>query len=223
MTDQLSRLQVLHSVMGKLPSGRQAFANDLMNNFRRFKKLSEKQMEWVEKLIVLATAPPQAASEPLHRQPIPGFKCVEDLLYHAATHIQFPCIRLRTEKGQNIQLRPARSQRGVTVAVGGARGLVLQEILDTSYLRYLPDLTDVLNILHEMAAHPRETVILHGKKYKSCCFCGISLTDPRSIVMGYGPICAENYGLPWGEETLPPVDMNELEQLWEAQEHEAKA
>lgn len=34
-----------------------------------------------------------------------------------------------------------------------------------------------------------------------CCFCGIELTDEgenRSVEVGYGPVCAENNGLPWG-------------------------
>lgn len=219
MSDQLQlpRIKMLHAVLDKLPNGKQAFANDLMNGYRRYGRLSPRQMEWVEKLILLATAPPQAATSEEHSQRIPGFKCVEDLLYHAAAHIQFPCIRLQTEKGQRIQLRPRKGERAVTVHVGDSRGVCRDEVLDTSYLRYLSDLTDVMNTLHEMAAHPLETAILYGKKFKSCCFCGISLTDPRSLVVGYGPICAGNYGLPWGEETLPKVTVEELEQLLEAQ------
>ena len=34
-----------------------------------------------------------------------------------------------------------------------------------------------------------------------CCFCGIELTDEgegRSVEVGYGPVCANNNGLPWG-------------------------
>jgi len=33
------------------------------------------------------------------------------------------------------------------------------------------------------------------------------LTDPRSVSMGYGPVCAENYGLPWGETQVTPPDI----------------
>lgn len=34
-----------------------------------------------------------------------------------------------------------------------------------------------------------------------CCFCGIPLTDDgdnRSVKVGYGPVCAQRYALPWG-------------------------
>jgi hypothetical protein len=35
--------------------------------------------------------------------------------------------------------------------------------------------------------------------YGRCCFCNLHLTDPRSTSMGYGPICAGKYQLPWGD------------------------
>jgi len=38
-----------------------------------------------------------------------------------------------------------------------------------------------------------------GDLYGQCVFCGTRLTDDRSISAGYGPKCAENRGLPWGE------------------------
>lgn len=37
-----------------------------------------------------------------------------------------------------------------------------------------------------------------GDLYHHCIFCGLELTDDRSIAAGYGPTCADNRGLPWG-------------------------
>jgi hypothetical protein len=39
----------------------------------------------------------------------------------------------------------------------------------------------------------------NGKKYSHCCFCGLELTDAPSLAAGYGPICADKWGLPWGD------------------------
>jgi hypothetical protein len=39
----------------------------------------------------------------------------------------------------------------------------------------------------------------NGQKYKHCCFCGLELTDAPSLAAGYGPICADKWGLPWGD------------------------
>lgn len=33
---------------------------------------------------------------------------------------------------------------------------------------------------------------------QNCCFCGRSLLEPDSLTCGYGPTCAEKYGLAWG-------------------------
>lgn len=38
-----------------------------------------------------------------------------------------------------------------------------------------------------------------GKLTGQCVYCAQKLTDERSLSVGYGPTCAENNGLPWGE------------------------
>lgn len=38
-----------------------------------------------------------------------------------------------------------------------------------------------------------------GRLYGICIYCSRDLTDERSIAVGYGPVCASNYDLPWGE------------------------
>lgn len=38
-----------------------------------------------------------------------------------------------------------------------------------------------------------------GRLTGSCVFCSRRLTDERSATVGYGPVCAERVGLPWGE------------------------
>ena len=38
-----------------------------------------------------------------------------------------------------------------------------------------------------------------GRLIGRCCYCNRHLEDERSTLKGYGPICANNYGLPWGE------------------------
>jgi len=37
-----------------------------------------------------------------------------------------------------------------------------------------------------------------GKEIGFCMYCGLMLTDPESRHRGYGPICADHYGLPYG-------------------------
>lgn len=37
----------------------------------------------------------------------------------------------------------------------------------------------------------------HGAQHGKCCFCNRALNTNESVSMGYGPICAEKYNLPW--------------------------
>lgn len=39
----------------------------------------------------------------------------------------------------------------------------------------------------------------HGEQHGNCCFCARELTTDESVANGYGPICAERYGLPWDD------------------------
>jgi hypothetical protein len=36
-----------------------------------------------------------------------------------------------------------------------------------------------------------------GRITGNCCFCKLALSDPRSTALGYGPVCAEQWKLPW--------------------------
>jgi hypothetical protein len=57
----------------------------------------------------------------------------------------------------------------------------------------------ILETLGKIESDPSGFAAEYGKKSGSCCFCGIQLTDPRSLNVGYGPVCADHYGLPWGD------------------------
>lgn len=43
-----------------------------------------------------------------------------------------------------------------------------------------------------------EEAAAHGHAHGNCVFCSRDLTDERSTTVGYGPVCAERYSLPWG-------------------------
>lgn len=53
-------------------------------------------------------------------------------------------------------------------------------------------------LLTAFAANPAEVGAAYGKKTGRCCYCGRHLETKESVAVGYGPICAEKFGLPWG-------------------------
>ena len=40
----------------------------------------------------------------------------------------------------------------------------------------------------------------YGRLTGNCCFCNSGLKTPESTEAGYGPTCADNWGLPWGNK-----------------------
>jgi len=65
----------------------------------------------------------------------------------------------------------------------------------------LPDgQTDTIkNLLKAFDANPTIAAKLYGHQTGSCMFCARKLTNPQSVTVGYGPICAANYNLPHGD------------------------
>ena len=69
--------------------------------------------------------------------------------------------------------------------------------------KYNNKLTDdqkniLTQLLKDFAADPTGTVAKYGKLANRCCFCSKELTDPKSVSVGYGPVCAKHYGFAWG-------------------------
>lgn len=52
-------------------------------------------------------------------------------------------------------------------------------------------------MLEQIEKDPIAAATLSGKLTSCCSFCSKQLTDERSVVLGYGPVCAEHWGLPW--------------------------
>lgn len=58
---------------------------------------------------------------------------------------------------------------------------------------------DAVSLLRRLLADPVAAVSDYGRRTGDCCCCHRELTDERSLLVGYGPVCATRWGLPWGE------------------------
>lgn len=55
-----------------------------------------------------------------------------------------------------------------------------------------------MRLLSADTAISAEEAAKFGHLYGQCVFCSRTLTDERSIEVGYGPVCADHHALPWG-------------------------
>jgi len=54
----------------------------------------------------------------------------------------------------------------------------------------------VIDLLTRLAADPVAVAVEYGKLTGNCSFCETQLTDPQSVALGYGPVCAKHWHLP---------------------------
>jgi hypothetical protein len=121
----------------------------------------------------------------------------------AGQHLKAPRITLALDDGTPVTVR--LMTRGSHV---GAINVQTGGYYDgTWYGRVEPDgtlissrfMTDAVRaLLTELATDPVAAAKRFAALTGNCCFCNRELTDDRSTSVGYGPICAGHYGLPWG-------------------------
>lgn len=78
-------------------------------------------------------------------------------------------------------------------------GLIDSNAGTFTYNGLCPDV--VVHFVRKVAEDPEAAAVENGLLTGNCCFCAAGLTDHRSTSVGYGPICAQRYALPWSEET----------------------
>lgn len=192
--------RILQDIVNADPSN--GFAHDLL--FAPY-GWTPKQRDWA---IVLAQEWLDRQAKPERREEgenIENFDRILDLLRTAqASGLKWPKIRLETSQGQRLVLSLAgpnsRHQGQIMVTDGGSYGNNVYfgriDLAGQFVGRDAPE--DVIEALQQLACDPAARASLHGLQTGHCCFCGLELTDGRSVSVGYGPICADKYGLPWG-------------------------
>lgn len=181
---------------------RSEFACDLVRKGRRY-GLSPKQSAWVHILVVEAETQREA---PTASAPLPRLRAMID---KAAMTLRYPKVNFTTEQGARIRLSRAgdraRTPGVVNITDGKPYGeSVLYGRIDIDGMlipaRGMTD--DVQAFLVAFDADPAATAKAYGLRTGNCCFCNRELTDGRSVAMGYGPVCAGHYSLPWGDDRV---------------------
>ena len=196
---------ILREQLSKLPAKDQDFAASLLDQLERKGKLSDKQWFWVDTLAARIGAGP---AEPVTLD-VGDFAGVIALFAKAKQHLKYPRVRLQLPDGRPLVLTlagPGSSRAGWVTMTDGRpfgenlfygrvspagdweMGQAIDEIIGDA----------VAELLHRLAADPEQVASSYGKLTGCCCFCTSQLSDPKSTAVGYGPVCAKRWGLPWG-------------------------
>lgn len=148
-------------------------------------------------MTLVPMAPPKPTAE------VGQLQGLIELFSKAAKHLKKPSIVLKLPSGQSIKLK-ADYGGGIAIYTEGGYGSFVGKVSDVGqytgsakpYVQAYQ--AETVEMLKALAADPAGVAAAYGKLTSACCFCRIPLTDPRSLGVGYGPICADHYGLPWG-------------------------
>lgn len=183
------------------------FAASLLQSQRGRRGLSGAQTQWALKLAEDFNPTSQAPVAPTATRELPTFAGL--LAWFQATGNKTPTIILDIDgKTFKLAMKDGRSRKyngQIMIDDGKPYGS------STYYGRIATDGTGyimgnapawVTERLAKWNADPKsifDEARAHGRKYYNCCFCRKDLTTGASKTAGYGPVCADKWGLPWGE------------------------
>jgi hypothetical protein len=197
------------------------FAESLAGQFQARGSLSEKQLFWVGELTrrAQAVAAPRAQATMSTPAPTPAAPVAKEFLQILALFASAgsrAAIVFNTDtvnqipQGTEFRLSVAgeRSQQpgsiNVTDAASGFADRTWYGRITTKAVWQPSRKLDTATIaaveaaLTTFNADPAAAAAHYGHGTNHCCFCRRELTDERSVSVGYGPQCADKFGLPWG-------------------------
>lgn len=205
--DSLLVQEVINTVIPAVKPGHgyRDFLESVIGQFRTRGKLSDAQRE---KLRAAVDRQRAYAAAPKPREPEPseptvssaGVLNTQALLVKAREHKVWPSISLG-----DILLTLA----GPTAKVPGSVNVLSSDRstwfgrLHEGKFTWSRDVdqdrrNEIGDRIDAFGLDPAGVAAVEGREKGACCFCQQTLTDGRSLDVGYGPVCAANYGLPWG-------------------------
>lgn len=200
--EYLTSMKDLEEVKDALPLKDKAFAESLIQQLYEVGTLSFKQWEWVETLVNRVKG-----AEPIYWD----FAPIQVMFRLASANggLKRPKIRLLSEEGTFVQLTffPDRDgSKNLEIHTGGWAGHGTRKfagwIFEDKIIPYKAERLneDIKNVIQNLALDPLGCAKAMAARLGACMYCGSRLTDAESKGKGYGPICAENYELPWGQK-----------------------
>ena len=217
-TSNLSDVEAIQLVRKTNPRAG-SFAHSLLGQYDAKRPYSNVQWSWVHKMALDNQPKPQEQSTPTG--PAISLPRIIQLFNAAREHIKRPEMKfeLKTTDDFEFPLRINSAAAGRfpgCVHVGqGKPGLPYYGRINADGTfepgkdANRPEFKLVMELLNCMNLDPAKAAAEYGRRTGRCCFCGMYLTDDRSVGVGYGPVCAKNYGLKeeWkaGADLLPPL------------------
>jgi len=191
--------QIVLQAGGNLDS----FFVELAEEYHEQGELSGRQLPYLHKGALVANGEWKTAlSDNRSESAVEGFDAIIGHFDSAHENgLKYPSITIQSEApdpGLRMYRAGHKSSRPGSVAVTDADGETFWGRIrrdGTFHSRdAAPDWAE--GVLRDFAEDPDGMARLEGRQSGECCFCDRKLTESGSVEVGYGPVCAGNFGLP---------------------------
>lgn len=202
--DMSNSVLTLASIRSKLSDRDLAFADSLVSQYEARGRLSDKQMFYVNKLIAsVASGEAREAREAPAGSSDVSFVKLAEMFDKAAAELTRPRVMFAADGVGEFQVRRAgdnsRNPGYLYVTFDGEYvGKIEPLVKGARFYATRECPAAVVQSLTKFNSDPVKAAVAYGQATGNCCFCARKLDDPRSVEVGYGPICADRFGLPWG-------------------------
>lgn len=215
-------IEILKISVSKLTAKDQVFANSMLAQFEKKGYLSDKQLKWV--MILADWASKGYPVDHKENGQIGGtvatvdgtlgnFKTIIDLMLVARQWIKHPKIKLTTETGGMVALALMGDASKYPGSIAVTDGLPFSKSKFYGWITPEGEWTShsqasaaVSEVVVNLAKDPTAAAVEHGHSTGKCCFCNRVIKDAEAKAVGYGPMCADAYGLPFGASGSQQVE-----------------
>lgn len=171
------------------------FACSLIGSLNRYGRLTDNQLACVERNIARDAARPALMDARLAAAPEVSILAIETAFANAkAAGVGRPALTFAVFKFKPAP-KSGRNPGAVYVTdkdTGGYLGMAKEG----KFLHSRDCPPDAVPAILATCADPFNAALAYGKQFGVCACCSRTLTDPKSIARGIGPVCATYYG--WG-------------------------
>lgn len=170
------------------------FARSMQDAVAKFGSLTDGQLAAIQRIIASSEARKAAAVERIAAAPVVDTTKLENA-FNTARANELKAPRIRVGKLVFSLAKETSANAGaVYVKESGADGEYLGKVMGGKFLKTRACSDDVAATVLRVAADPKAAAIEYGREFGCCSICARTLTDPKSIELGIGPICAGKFG-----------------------------
>lgn len=210
MTDKQSLAVELETLLHTHPFNEKAadaaysLVSQYIKNGQHDNSLSDKQWNFVGSLVAQTKNFSSPAPE-MPKERVGDFSGVIELFTKAKGNLKYPKISLTTKSGGTVMLSLAGDKAKKPGTINVTDGKPFGENIwygrvdaSGSWEKTHSATDEVGAVLKELSNDPAGFAANYGHKTGNCVFCLKKLTDEKSTTVGYGKVCASNWGLVWG-------------------------